>query len=108
MNITRRCPAQPWAGDTARSIARIEKLWEHCRARYGQTGPWLFGERSIADAFFAPIATRFRTYSVPLSPIAEAYRDTVLSDASFLEWEEECIPDSWDTPGYPVIDRLYA
>lgn len=108
MNIVRRCAAQPWAADTARNIARIESLWTGCRERYGDTGPWLFGERSIADAFFAPVATRLRTYSVPLASVAAAYRDTLLNDAAFLEWEEGCIPDSWDSEGYPVIDRLYA
>jgi glutathione S-transferase len=107
MNIQRRCPAQPWPDDTRRSLARVEALFTDCRSRFGAGGPWLFGRRSIADAFYAPVATRLRTYSVPLPPIAQAWCDTVLADADFLEWEEAAVPDSWDSDGYPLIDGLY-
>lgn len=107
MNITGRCPAQPWPEDTVRAIARIETLWADCRSRFGASGPWLFGNRSIADAFYAPVATRLRSYSVELSTVANAYRDTLLEDETFREWEAASIPDSWDSPGYPIIDRLY-
>ncbi len=107
MNIRRRCPAQLWPDDTRRNLARVEALFIDCRTRFGRGGPWLFGQRSIADAFFAPVATRLRTYSVPLGPIAQAWCDTLLADADFKEWEADAVPDSWDSEGYPVIDRLY-
>jgi glutathione S-transferase len=82
-------------------------LWTDCRGTYGADGPWLFGERSIADAFYAPIATRFRTYSVTLDAISAAYVDTLMSDTAFREWEAACIPDSWDASGFSVIDGVY-
>lgn len=107
MNIARRCPAQSWAAGTAAQIERIEEIWTSCRQKYGSRGPWLFGARSVADAFYAPVATRFRTYGVDLGPVAQEYRDTVLGDADFKLWEAGAVPNSWDKPGYPVIDRLY-
>jgi glutathione S-transferase len=109
MNIRRRLAAQPdWPEDTRAGLARIDTLWTGLRERHAHLGPFLFGQRSIADAFFTPIATRLRTYAVPISSAAGAYRDTLLADADFLAWEAECIPDSWDASGYSVIDRLYA
>jgi glutathione S-transferase len=108
MNIHRRCPPQPWAAETERSLARLTTLWEECRARYASEGPWLFGTRSIADAFYTPVATRLRSYGVALPAAAAAYRDTLLADADFLAWEADSQPNSWDVSGYSVIDRLYA
>jgi glutathione S-transferase len=109
MNIHRRLDAQPdWPDDTRRALARIDELWRELRERHAHLGPWLFGRRSIADAFFAPVATRLRTYAVPVSDLAAAYRDTLLSDPDFLAWEAEATPDSWDVSGLSVIDGLHA
>lgn len=107
MNIHRRCKAYDLQDDTLRSIARVQELWNDCRARFGQGGPWLFGARSIADAFYLPVATRFRTYGIALDPVSQAWCDTALADADFLEWEAAAQPNSWDRPGYPVIDGLF-
>jgi glutathione S-transferase len=109
MNIHRRLDAQPdWPDDPRRALARIDELWRELRERHAHLGPWLFGRRSIADAFFAPVATRLRTYAVPVSDLAAAYRDTLLSDPDFLAWEAEATPDSWDVSGLSVIDGLHA
>lgn len=67
-------------------IARIVELWTLCRQRYGQDGPFLFGHASIADAFYAPVATRFRSYAVELPPLAKAYVDTIYQWAAFQPW----------------------
>ncbi|MEO0366691.1 MAG: glutathione S-transferase [Pseudomonadota bacterium] len=108
MNITRRCPNQDWPQDTARNLKRLFNLWQACRSVHARSGPWLFGKRSIADAFYAPVATRLRTYSVPVNAVCQAYIDTVLSDSAFMEWEAECKGGVWDKPGFPVLDNLYA
>jgi glutathione S-transferase len=108
MNILRRCPPQPWRPQTQACIARVEQIWTDCRAAYADAGPWLLGQRSIADAIYAPVATRFRTYGVTLSAGARAWCDTVLNDADFLEWEDASVPESWDSSGTVVIDGLYA
>lgn len=69
-------------------IARIDELWSQCRRQYGAAGGWLFGEFSIADAFFAPVAFRFRTYGAHLSAAAGAYLQHVLADSIMREWRE--------------------
>lgn len=107
MNIQRRCANQQWPEDTLRNLKRLTELWTECRKRYAPEGDFLFGERSIADAFYIPIATRMRTYSIPLDETCQHYVDTVLNDADFLSWEKECVTGVWDQSGYSVIDGLY-
>ena len=87
---------------TAREVRRVIELWTGLRHRYFAQGPWLFGHRSIADAFFAPVVTRFRTYGIGLPLSLQAYSETVLSDADYLEWEEAPLTDTFD-----FIDDLY-
>lgn len=89
-------------------IRRVEELWGDCLRRFG--GPWLFGERSIADAFYLPVASRFRTYGVELDESSAAYVQFVLEDADFLHWQETSEPNSWDASaadGLPRLDGLY-
>ena len=108
MNIRRRVDVKAWPEDTRADLARIEAIWTGLRARHAATGPWLFGTRTIADAFYAPVATRVRTYGVKVSRAAESYCEAVFDDADFRAWEAACVPNSWDRHGYSVIDGLHA
>ncbi|GJE59737.1 glutathione S-transferase family protein [Methylobacterium trifolii] len=68
-------------------IERIVTIFDDCLDRYD--GPYLFGDRpSLADAMYAPVCTRFRTYDVKLPPRATAYRDTILHWPLMVEWAE--------------------
>ena len=69
--------------DVAADIARIHSVWSEYLA---QGGPMLFGSFSIADAFYAPVVTRFATYGVKLSPLLAAYSDCVLSLPAMQQW----------------------
>lgn len=70
-------------------IKRIEQIWAQGCERYGHRGPWLFGEFSIADCMFAPVAFRFASYGVKLSAPAETYRQTLLRSAPMQQWAEQ-------------------
>ena len=75
----------------AADIARIVALWRDLR-RQAEAGPWLLGAWSIADAFYAPVCSRFRTYGVDLAAFGDdglgvAYVETTLADPVFKEWE---------------------
>ena len=65
-------------------IARVRRIWRECFDAYG--GPYLFGAISIADAMYAPVATRFRTYDVPLDEVCQAYCDRILVWPAMQEW----------------------
>ena len=67
-------------------IARVQELWTSCRERAGSDGPWLFGRFSIADAMFAPVACRFRTYDVACAGTAAAYLATLLAHPALQRW----------------------
>ncbi|WP_161973676.1 glutathione S-transferase family protein [Hwanghaeella grinnelliae] len=89
MNIRatgRKVPSNP---ALEADIARILEIWAGCRATHADAGPWLFGEFSIADAMFAPVATRLRTYAIALDETAKAYIDTLFADPDFKDWLTE-------------------
>lgn len=88
MNIRRRARARDLPAETLRDLARLDELWRWCRRTHGAAGPYLFGARSMADAFYLPVVTRLRTYAVvPGSAEAQAYCATMLDDPAFREWE---------------------
>ena len=71
-------------------VARVQQLWHECRSQYAQRGPWLFGDYSIADAMYAPVALRFRHYGATFSsPIAEAYQQQLIQDTHLQPWLAE-------------------
>jgi glutathione S-transferase len=76
-------------------IARVVALWQDCRARFGAGGPFLFGDFSAADVFYAPVAARFAAYDVGLPASAAAYRDAVLAWPDVEEWRQAAIAESW-------------
>ena len=66
-------------------INRITDIWRECMETWG--GPWLFGERpTIADAMYAPVVTRFRSYDVAMEGVCEAYCRTILAWQPMKEW----------------------
>lgn len=76
-------------------IARIEKMWRDCRETWGKNngGPFLFGHYTVADAMYAPVVARFRTYGVKLGATGAAYMEAVLSDPDFRLWEDQARKD---------------
>jgi glutathione S-transferase len=94
MNVRRRLEREPqWGADTRQDLERLFALWGGLRARFG--GPFLFGERSIADAMFAPVATRLRTYKVSAPEHAQAYCAAIFADAAFQDWERAAEAETW-------------
>jgi glutathione S-transferase len=74
----------------ATDLRRVQEIWTECREVWGKKagGPYLFGHFTVADAMYAPVTTRFRTYGVKLSPVAQAYCDAMLADPDMMAWEE--------------------
>ncbi len=70
----------------ARDIERITALWTECRDRFGHAGPWLYGGFSVADAMFAPVVSRFRTYGEALAGPAGDYAAMVMDDPDVSTW----------------------
>ncbi len=84
-----------------RDLARIQELWALAKARHGASGPWLFGEYTLADVFYAPVAMRITTYGLPVSEAAQTYVNAHLKDPALLDWRAEGLKDSYDPWPYP-------
>jgi glutathione S-transferase len=85
----------PMTDELRADIERIDALWSDCRRRFGAHGPWLFGDYSLADAMYAPVALRFRSYGATLSPPAQNYLDTVLADPPLQQWIGAAATEPW-------------
>lgn len=85
MNLRAHFPKfKVWSRAQA-DIDRICDIWRECLETYG--GPFLFGEhRTVADAMYAPVCTRFATYDVPLDKVCAGYRDLMLGQPEMKEW----------------------
>ena len=85
MKIVQQYPAKPLRPETQAEVNRIVEIWKDCLKRSG--GPFLFGkEPCIADAFYAPVVSRFRTYSIPVAGAAKAYCETIWSWPALQAW----------------------
>jgi glutathione S-transferase len=92
MNVRATGRQVPMTTPLAQDLARVDAIWSGCRRDNGERGPYLFGEFSIADAMYAPVVLRVRSYGLPLSELAARYRDTLLADPPLQEWiEAACV-----------------
>jgi glutathione S-transferase len=79
-------PASALSAEVEAEIARVTAIWDDCRTQFGSGGDFLFGAFTIADAMYAPVVSRFRTYSLRLPPRAQAYAEAVWALAPLREW----------------------
>jgi glutathione S-transferase len=93
MNIKTRLPGRGRTPGAQADIGRICEIWEECLSRFGHHN-FLFGDFSIADAFFAPVVTRFQTYGVALAPALQAYCERVLAHPAVARWVSEALAET--------------
>lgn len=87
MDVASRIALAPAAAAAAAGdIARIGAIWRDCRARFGQGGPFLFGRFTVADAMYAPVASRFLTYGIDLDLVSAAYVGAIMELPAMREW----------------------
>jgi glutathione S-transferase len=105
MDVVSRRPQRKRTPAVLADIDRIVKIWNETRSRFGQGGPLLFGRFTLADAYYAPVAYRFRTYGVSAPGAAGEYARAVLALPALAEWEaaaaKEPVLEDHD------LDRLY-
>jgi glutathione S-transferase len=86
MNVRREIAGRARTAEVLADISRIETIWNDCRSRFGARGPFLFGAFSIADAMYAPVVSRLRTYGVALAGAAAQYAGTIHALPAMQEW----------------------
>lgn len=77
VNIRANSPTPPIEGDLEANINRVLTIWSTCLADHESDGPFVFGDWSAADAFYAPVVTRFRTYGYALDGMLAEYAETI-------------------------------
>ena len=95
MNIRRRQPLQSVSDHTKADIVRILQLWAEARARYGSTGPFLFGTFGAADIFYAPVVSRFLTYGIGVPGFAQSYMQAIWEHDWMREWIGAAEDEEW-------------
>ena len=85
LNVAARLPAAEFSDAVRQDISGFW-ISGRTRAQFGQGGPFLFGAFTIADAFYAPVVSRFTTYGVSVTGDARAYMDAVLAHPAMQEW----------------------
>jgi glutathione S-transferase len=93
MEVLASSPQATLPPEVEANVQRIVALWLECREKFGKGGPFLFGKFSIADAMYAPVAARFRTYIPDLRPYgddgsAQAYVETIFAMPEMAAWIE--------------------
>jgi glutathione S-transferase len=91
MNLKARHKAFKIFSGARPDVERIKAIWSECLATYG--GPYLFGALSVADAMYAPVCTRFRTYAVDLDPALSAYCESIFEWPLMREWTEGALAE---------------
>jgi glutathione S-transferase len=84
-------------------VARVTAIWNDARARFGKGGKFLFGDFSAADCMYAPVATRFRNYAVPIDLVASAYVDAIHALPAFIAWRDAGLKEPWTMKHYDEL-----
>ena len=98
MNIRAALPGRGLTAESRADIERIEALWSHARRRFAAGGAFLFGEFSAADAMFAPVVMRLRTYAPPLGRDAQRYCEALAAAPGVRAWIEAALQEKEVVP----------
>lgn len=94
MNLHRPIGAKPLSEPALADIARVQSIWTECRQSYGAQGPYLFGAFTAADAMFAPVVHRFRTYAIEGTQVIRDYMAALLAHPAMVAWTEQALAES--------------
>lgn len=85
-------------------IQRIQEIWTQCRSENEDSGPFLFGQYTLADAFFAPVVSRFVTYAIPVNDVCRSYMGTMCNHSFYQDWLREADQET-ETIDWPQSAR---
>lgn len=102
MNVRRRIALEDLTDATRHDVVRILTLWAEARARFGSSGPFLFGTFGAADIFYAPVVSRFVTYGVGVPGFAQAYIEAIWEHDWTQEWIAAAEDEEWVIEQYEV------
>jgi glutathione S-transferase len=102
MNVRAQVEGVEIDAEVRADVVRILTLWAEARARFGRGGPFLFGTFSAADVIYAPVVSRFRTYSVHVPGFAASYMQAVWEHEWMRQWVAAAETEQWVIEQYEV------
>jgi glutathione S-transferase len=107
MTVGQRVTPHAISPEVARDTARLTELWDEGLARFG--GPWLAGNSfTAADAFYAPVAFRVRTYGIDVGETGRAWVARMLDHPAMREWEEAALAETFREEGHEAEVAAYG
>ena len=107
MNLWLPVKQRPLPDDAMDNVRRIDALWSDCRARFGQNGPFLFGDFGAADAMYAPVVARLHSFGIAVGAISRAYMDAVMALPAWAAWRAAALKEPWvmqgNEPDWPLV-----
>lgn len=102
MNCRRIVDYENISPELQKDINRVCTIWKECKTEYGEQGDFLFGDFSIADAFYAPIVIRLNGYSIKVGEVERQYMDNVLALPELKEWINEAKGEETVVESYEI------
>lgn len=110
MNLWRPVEPRAFPEEALKDVRRIMRRWGEARRRFGAGGDFLFGAFCGADAMYAPVATRLRTYAVEVDEVTAAYVEAIHAHPAFMAWKEAALRETGalaeDEVDWPVVKRV--
>ncbi len=100
MNIRASRPGGGRTPEALADLAQIQARWRQLRERHGAGGEFLFGDFTLADCFYAPVVTRFRTYGVELDPVSQRYCEAIRAVPEVERWSAAALEEPWTIDRY--------
>lgn len=107
MNMWLPVRKRPQPDEVMADIRRIDDMWTDCRARFGKTGPFLFGAFGAADAMYAPVVARFHNYGIDVGEASRGYMAAVMALPAWGQWRAAALQETWvmkgNEPDWPLV-----
>jgi len=101
-NVRRSSPGKGRGPGVEHDIERVCQIWNGCRSAFGGDGSFLFGRFGLADIFFAPVVTRFKTYAVEVDQVSSDYASAILGLGHVIEWYRAAHSEEWVEPQFDL------
>jgi glutathione S-transferase len=97
MNLGKRYASRERGEGVTEDVARIKQIWRAAREHFGEKagGSFLYGDFCAADAMFAPVVTRFHTYSIAVDALSQSYMEAIMTLPAFMSWREDALKETW-------------
>lgn len=110
MNLWRPVEKREFPDAALQDVQRVARRWNEARERFGAGGDFLFGAFSAADAMYAPLATRIRTYDIAVDSVVAAYVAAIHAHPAFVEWKQAALNETGalaeDEVDWPTVKRV--